>query len=45
MEEMLIENCANGPFYMTPNHQIIIFFFPVPPHVLLNFVVCPLAVA
>jgi hypothetical protein len=23
MGEMLIENCANGPFYMSPSHQIV----------------------
>jgi hypothetical protein len=23
MEEILIENCTNGPFYMTPSHRII----------------------
>jgi hypothetical protein len=22
-EEMLIEKCANGPFYMTPSHPIL----------------------
>jgi hypothetical protein len=23
MEEMLIENCANGPFYVSPSQQIV----------------------